>query len=350
LSAPATAVGRFAFLDAVRAVAAIAVVCEHVGEIFPSAHRWLVTDFNPGRAGVFAFFIVSGFVIPFSLERSNDLRKFWINRIFRLYPLYWSSLIAACLIYAVLPAKVSASFPFWQQLPVSALANLTMLQDLFKEPHAVGAYWTLTFELFFYVLLSLLFAVRLNRHTGCLLSVFTAFFAAIAVRLYHPGGTTLFYAVFATGTFFFGTWIFRYWSGAVSKKTFWLVGGAFLVSASLAAIQAFFLHQVQIGPTQMPPLAAATGWLVGYAFFGLLFALRDAKFPHWLLVLGQISYSIYLLQGVLLLLTPVVGAVAGAVLTVIGAPLLALLTYHRIEAPAMKLGRHITGKIEPRPV
>ena len=348
--APPTAIGRFAFLDAVRAVAAFAVVLEHVGEIFPATREWLITDFSPGRAGVFAFFIVSGFVIPFSLERSNNLVKFWINRFFRLYPLYWSSLIAACVVYAILPKAVSHSFPFVQRLPGSALANVTMLQDLLREPHAVGAYWTLTFELFFYVLLSILFAARLSRHTGWLLSVFTVFFAAVALSLYHPGGTTLFYAIFATGTFFFGTWTFRFWSGAVGRKTYWLVGGSFLISAAFAAIQAFFIHHVQIGPTQMPPLAAATGWLVGYALFALFFVFREAKFPHWLLVLGQISYSIYLLQGVLLLLTPLLGPIGGALLALFGAPAFSLLTYHRIETPGMKLGRQITGRIEPRPV
>ncbi len=104
-------VTRLAFLDAVRAVAALFVVLEHVGELFPTVRAVLIHDMNLGRAGVFSFFIVSGFVIPFSLERSNSLRKFWINRIFRLYPIYWGSLAAACLVYAVLPAPVRITFP-----------------------------------------------------------------------------------------------------------------------------------------------------------------------------------------------------------------------------------------------
>lgn len=342
-------VTRFAFLDAVRAVAALAVVMEHVGELFPTARHFLLSSMNLGRAGVFAFFIVSGFVIPFSLERSNDLRKFWINRFFRLYPLYWVSLLAACVVYALLPLSVKSSMPFVQRLPGSLEANATMLQDALREPHAVGAYWTLTFELFFYVLLSVLFAMRLNRYTGWLLSAFTLFFGAVAVGAYRPGGTTLFYAVFATGTFFFGTWVYRYWSGTVKRPVFGWVGGAFLLSAALAALQAFFLHQVKLGPLQMPPPAAAGGWILGYALFGAFYLMRSARFPQWLLRLGQISYSIYLLQGVLLLLTPIVGVTAGAALTLIGSPALAWFTYHRIEAPAMRVGRRLTGKIEPRP-
>jgi peptidoglycan/LPS O-acetylase OafA/YrhL len=341
---PAETVTRFAFLDAVRAIAALAVVCEHVGEIFPATRHFFLTEFNPGRAGVFAFFIVSGFVIPFSLERSNDLRKFWVNRFFRLYPLYWASLLAAVLIYWLLPRPGVA---FWERMPLSGLANLTMLQDLFREPHAVGAYWTLTFELFFYGLLSVLFVLRLSRCTGWALGGFSLFFGAIAVGLLHPGGTTLFYAMFATGTFFFGTWVYRFWSGAVSGRTFWALTVCFLGAVFLAAYNAFAFSKVTLGQGQMPPMPAATGWVAGYALFALFFTLRDARFPKWLLVLGQISYSIYLLQGVLLLFVPEVGPVAGVVLTAVGSPALAWATYRWIEAPAMKVGRRLTGRIMP---
>ena len=41
-----------------------------------------------GKYGVLLFFLVSGYVIPMSLERHGSLRRFWIGRLFRIYPAY----------------------------------------------------------------------------------------------------------------------------------------------------------------------------------------------------------------------------------------------------------------------
>src|SRR3954452_17183752 len=91
---PATRTGnRLGFLDFVRGVAAFAVVLQHGGETFwPAVNRATHNYVNVGRFGVVAFFLVSGFIIPFSLERGGSVRRFWTGRFFRLYPLYWASL------------------------------------------------------------------------------------------------------------------------------------------------------------------------------------------------------------------------------------------------------------------
>src|ERR1700744_557017 len=52
-----------------------------LGRIIPSEVEF-------GETGVVAFFLVSGFVIPLSLEKTASLRLFWIHRVLRIYPLY----------------------------------------------------------------------------------------------------------------------------------------------------------------------------------------------------------------------------------------------------------------------
>eukprot|EP01012_Entosiphon_sulcatum_P024439 TRINITY_DN29606_c0_g2_i1.p1 TRINITY_DN29606_c0_g2~~TRINITY_DN29606_c0_g2_i1.p1 ORF type:complete len:112 (-),score=0.57 TRINITY_DN29606_c0_g2_i1:25-360(-) len=49
---------------------------------------WLVPEFSWGLAGVAIFFLVSGFVIPFSLA-TLSARQFPVNRVFRILPTYW---------------------------------------------------------------------------------------------------------------------------------------------------------------------------------------------------------------------------------------------------------------------
>src|SRR5262245_66328571 len=81
---------RLLFLDALRGIAAMAVFISHAAErVSPILRDIVHTRFDLGHFGVTLFFLCSGFIIPFSLERQNSLPRFWIIRAFRLYPLYW---------------------------------------------------------------------------------------------------------------------------------------------------------------------------------------------------------------------------------------------------------------------
>ena len=74
---------RWEFLDAVRGLAALLVVLQHSPMRFGKDHL------SYGLAGVVAFFLVSGFIIPVSLERYASLPRFWSGRILRIVPLYY---------------------------------------------------------------------------------------------------------------------------------------------------------------------------------------------------------------------------------------------------------------------
>src|SRR4051794_2081867 len=97
-AAPATSGSRLAWLDAIRGVGASAVLLEHLLYRFLPGLRpyW----FNLGMYGVLVFFLVSGYIIPASLEHRGDVRAFWIGRFFRLYPLY-------LLVTGLVPAMVA---------------------------------------------------------------------------------------------------------------------------------------------------------------------------------------------------------------------------------------------------
>src|SRR5687768_11000857 len=80
---------RQAWLDALRGVAVLAVVFEHLLDpLFPEVRANISPWFNFGQYGVMVFFLVSGYVVPVSLERRGSIAGFWINRVFRLYPLW----------------------------------------------------------------------------------------------------------------------------------------------------------------------------------------------------------------------------------------------------------------------
>ncbi|WP_078890514.1 acyltransferase family protein [Streptomyces maremycinicus] len=78
---------RFGWLDAVRGIAALTVALHHLSaELFVGTSAAVREWFDPGIFGVMAFFLVSGYIVPASLERRGDVRAFWIGRLFRLWP------------------------------------------------------------------------------------------------------------------------------------------------------------------------------------------------------------------------------------------------------------------------
>ena len=96
-----TAESRLAELDTLRGIAAIMVLLLHFG------------IFKYGGAGVDLFFIISGFVIFMSIERSRNLKAFWRSRFVRLYPSYWLSIAIA-----VFSNKLFHGFFFAYQLEI----------------------------------------------------------------------------------------------------------------------------------------------------------------------------------------------------------------------------------------
>lgn len=156
---------RIAELDALRGVAALGVVLFHLSLLDPAAGP----GFAVGASGVDLFFVISGFVILMTLERTRDWREFAIGRFSRLYPAYWACVTLAAL--AALP-RLGARALAWDYA-----ANLTMFQLYLGAPDLDGSYWTLIIEMLFYLgMLAVYLAGRLEAletlGAGCLALLF----------------------------------------------------------------------------------------------------------------------------------------------------------------------------------
>ncbi len=169
---------RLAWLDALRAIAACLVVYEHMSFLYfhrawDATNHWLL----PGRAGVFLFFLVSGYIIPASLERHGSLRAFWVSRVCRLYPLY---LAVAVLVAGLGLTGLVPLDPYLAAHPATTvLAHASMLPQLLGVPLITDVFWTLTFEMAFYLLVGGLFAVRLHQASGVVAVILAGLSVAI---------------------------------------------------------------------------------------------------------------------------------------------------------------------------
>ena len=358
--------GRLVFLDDLRALAILAVFATHATELLRVASPggdWLYRmcfQLNLGRVGVVTFFAVSGFLIPSSLRgsvRSGSIR-FVITRFFRLYPVFWVTVIPSV-----------ATFFWLMDNPISwaqILDNLTMLPRLFDAPFANGGYWTLQVELLFYAICFFLFigGVIYNQFVVACLMFANFFFFYSSQREMFGGalnpalGPDTFYLCLNLSCMFWGS-VCRFWwdEGKLqpvpllffSVFTFyWLIYSPFMVF--------WHWHSHLSAPVDMRLQA---GYGVGIAFFFILLVtgLKLGRFMSWI---GRISYSLYLIQGPIIMLfyyfIPRLHLGGGRsdliVLLAFAATLPFAEALNRfVERPSNALGRHIaklvTGTATP---
>lgn len=121
--------------------------------------------FAYGKLGVQFFFIISGFVIFFTLDNTDTFTAFWKKRFIRLFP---SLLFASLITFLVL--KIFNHQPLFQG--ATSIANflpsltfippdmLNRITPKFNFAYINGSYWSLWPEIQFYVLASSLYFFR----------------------------------------------------------------------------------------------------------------------------------------------------------------------------------------------
>jgi len=342
--------GRLQFLDFARAVAALSVASMHIVAISsPAFHEATLRWFNPGVFGVLTFFLVSGFIIPFSLERLGSLRRFWINRFFRLYPLYWASLFAVLVLWKLhigLPPtdfrEGPRSYVYW---------NLTMVQPFARVPNAIGLYWTLAYEMLFYGLMSVLFLLKLNKKSEWIVWGGAAWYAvrAVALPLYYGGLGRFDARDFWILTFFAGTTLYRGWRGEIPQWRARLAVWTFMLCVGAGAYVSF-VHFTTAGQNEgITAPAYLSGWLLAYLFFLLVLWQSDRRYsPVWLW-LGKVSYSIYIVHGIFLQIPIAVPAPVRSAIYLIGTLMVAALSYRYVEEPCIRFGRSLNRVASPSP-
>ncbi|GAA3402952.1 acyltransferase family protein [Paenibacillus hodogayensis] len=331
---------RLEFLDMLRGIAALAVMIEHMGErLFPGFVYFISTYFQMGQFGVVLFFLSSGFIIPDSLERSKRLKFFWVKRFFRLYPLYWFNLGVAVMLYYfyIHPADMPSIS--------TILANVTMVQKFLGKPDIIGLYWTLSTEMLFYLICSILFFIGMFRRTVTIVFVFyiLALVASASpiVGIRIPGWG-MFFNLF---TMFIGTIMYRYYQKKISGKVFFVVFGFSFLLILAVCYNVFWEDNdpKYLGTHSFLPMLSA--WTIAYVLFFLNLSIKSIKSPKILLFLGMISYSIYLMHALIIEIIPKLDSELLTFIIWVGATLgVATLTYFAIERPFISIGRKVLVK------
>lgn len=326
---------RLLALDSLRAIAALAVLFYHYTsgyERIVGPHIRPVPDVEYGYLGVDLFFVISGFVIAWTLQRSSSLADFAFGRIARLYPAYLAGAVITGIV--VFGFKFNPTHILTSDIAWNAIIGLP---QLVKAQNLDASYWTLGLEVSFYVMAAIVTSAlpKMRFEIFCL-----AWLAAsLLARLLLPGHIRLdlllvsnYSPLFVAGAMLFAL------SPAMQPDR--------LTFATFAA--AIAMCFVGADPRWLR-LAAGAGQclFVGLVFFAVNGRLAILNFRP-LVVVGQASYSLYLIHQIVgywvissferLGIHPLV-AIAVATLLVLSA---AISLRRLVEVPAQRLIRTTT--------
>ncbi|QIY92138.1 acyltransferase family protein [Chryseobacterium gallinarum] len=149
--------------DFIRVLLAFIVFVGHLGALSQADQLHFLT-YSPVEVAVFSFFIVSGFLIARSYERSSSLKSYAKKRFNRIVPAY---LLVVFLCTTLLSLVSTLSFSeyfsntqvykywFWNSLFLNFKAP--WLPGVFGNQAVNGALWTLKIEMCFYIAVPFIF-------------------------------------------------------------------------------------------------------------------------------------------------------------------------------------------------
>jgi peptidoglycan/LPS O-acetylase OafA/YrhL len=321
---------RVAELDALRGLAALGVVLFHYTTFYQQEQGHLQPlgfGFPAGNYGVHLFFLISGFVIFMTLERTRTAMDFVVSRVSRLFPAYWMAMaLTAAVVYTIgLPQQRIAGGDLF--------ANLTMLQEVLGFEHLDGSYWTLQVELFFYVQMLFWFVLGQLRHIVWIILAWLVLAVVYAWTEQHHVhfSYTVREVLLLRHIPFFALDIVFY---RIHTRAGRLPGNLALVALSLLAIALSKPHVYLFA-------ALACCAIFGLFVAGALRWLCAAPFVFF----GGISYSLYLLHQAIgfalihRLEAAGVHSLFAVALTTLAALLLATALTRFVERPAMRVLR-----------
>jgi peptidoglycan/LPS O-acetylase OafA/YrhL len=352
----------FPELDGLRALSVLLVIAFHSGE------RW---SWLAGFRGVTIFFVLSGYLITTLALREESkhgrlsLSAFYVRRCFRIFPLYYFTLVVYCLLIFGLGAGARFRAPLVDALPYYLLylqeVPFCLWQVLATGEPAFSQSWTLGAEEKFYLLWPVL-AFVLWRGDGRRRLLGTATLAAVLAVV--PGLLT----PLGLGPRVVGRMAFCYCSlltgcllAFLLHDGIWFQRLRRLGGATPAALVLLCTAHFATPWVSNPGLADGLNVLYTLAVSLFLACLLVSEGPlqqmlRWrpLVAIGRLSYGMYLLhllaKGAVDRLVPAVqaglaGSVLAFVLTTALSVALAWLMHRTLESFGINLGRRWSQRI-----
>jgi peptidoglycan/LPS O-acetylase OafA/YrhL len=285
-------------LQVYRGIAAILVVMVHLSQMSEKRLDQVAffNLFQAGWSGVDYFFVLSGFIMVYvhrsAIGKKDQLKSFLVKRAVRIYPIYWIITLTVWCLFLIIP-----SFANNHDLSLGhIIASLLLIPQ--KDPHFKDKFilevgWTLTYEIYFYLLFSIAIWLK-PKHSVPILSGW------LLVTLLHYRKIVKFPQDFFLLETVFGNmnlelvlgclaaYIVIKYNNKIGKYRWILFGIANLGYVILVMLASWG----NIGIGRIPTFGVLAALLIIAA---TSIDLKDSpKIPDILIFLGEASYSIFL--------------------------------------------------------
>lgn len=355
-------------LQVLRGFASLAVVANHsfravtiykpLGLLLPAPlllrNDWLV---EIGAFGVDIFFVLSGFLMIFIskpyVEKRKPISDFVANRLIRIWPLYALVTLLVCVLGVARAFKTHTVDFDLEPLRLLSFFFVPSFNEKNLLQPILGPGWTLNYEILFYICFAVaLFVTRKWAVLGLTAILFLLFIIGFVLPPSSIGGKFLFNSILFE--FVFGSFVaiaFLNDSIPSFRAEYWLIAGAI----SLGVLSQWPIDDGYRALTRGVPAVLI--------FIGMLRLEGRVAWSGFLLLLGNASYSIYLMHSiavglvapkVLVLLAhhglSIVAAELAAAVALVAGVTAGVICYQFVEKPVLKLCRELyTGFIKPQP-
>ncbi|HUN40886.1 MAG TPA: acyltransferase [Acetobacteraceae bacterium] len=244
-----------------------------------------------GASGVDLFFVISGFIMTSVTinrpRRPGDSRRFLLRRFTRIYPLYWFYFFLILPLFLLDPQMVNSTHG-----RPDLVTSFLLLPDRHLPLLLVA--WTLSYELYFYLVFACLFRLLDSRQSGIALLVWGAAVAAGNLGLHPTTQQPVLYLLLnpLNLEFIAGCFVARLATGIgriaascclIAAVTVISLGATYFGSAPVLDPNLAWSRVLIYGTGAMLLLTGALGWESPVRFA-----------PRVLVGLGDASYSLYL--------------------------------------------------------
>jgi peptidoglycan/LPS O-acetylase OafA/YrhL len=278
-----------------RGIASMLVVLFHITVNFSEATNkiFLFNFFKFGSSGVDIFFVLSGFIIAYAnkeyVARPIKAVAFLKRRFIRIFPIYWLIISGFLAVQLIFPHYYNTHFEL-------GIANFLATYLLLPDHVMInGVSWSLTNELFFYLLFTLAIFIPVKKYSVyLLLSYFIGLFVIVVTGLDITMGNDYIRLLFFPMNieFLLGVFIVMLIE-KISEK--W-------VSPLLLAGVLLFLPGIYFYDREPRLIFTYRVILFGFPSFLLILSLvkmelsNKIRVKNIFLYLGDASYSIYLIH------------------------------------------------------
>ncbi|QWD02511.1 acyltransferase [Polynucleobacter paneuropaeus] len=302
---------------------------------------------NLGALGVSIFFLISGFVIPFSLVKQTR-SQFAITRFFRLWPTYFVGFLCTFSCIYIGTYLVDRPLPF----PASAIwPHLILgLRGLIQSQSIDAIVWTLEIEIGFYFLIALTIQYVKRSSTAVFFTPLLLLILALFIGIFRSYiQEIIIYRYLQKLIGFSHFFIFMYIGVALNyyyKKqlnsftAFLIIIG--LLLASLTTNLATTNNLYEIGPSYL------LGLIIFLAFM-MMPALRNWS-PRLAEFFSMISYPLYIIHAVIgyillyfFVAVARVDPIFALLIVFVTVIALAFVIHYLIEVPSQSMGKSLAA-------